>query len=576
MREVGAAIQYGDFAPDAKENFMPSVNDKAPFVDLSQLQQYNLAVPDFGNPCELYSVPLDGSMELFPDDPQRENMGLWSNSITDSAGKFETPVVLTLEASGQYSSQGFTLTFDTTNNIFCNSLNIKWYRNLQALDSVDFTPDNAFYFCRNQVENFDRAVITFYGMNMPYNRLKLRSIDFGYGTFFYGDQLRNVNLIQEIDPSSLEISINTVDFTLDSKTDIEYSFQTRQPLGVYFNGRLLATTFVRKSNRKGKNLWTVESEDYIGIMTDISFPGGIYKNKNSAELLKEIFATAKVPYTVSDELKDGTVTGYIPYGSCRDALMQVLVAILAVADTSNSSVVDVYRLKDDVTQTIPKSRILQGQNFSDSDNVTSVEVTAHEYTPITDVMQAYTAEESGAGTNIFVQFSEPLHSLTIRDGSILESGDNYAIINANSSSCVLTGNKYSHTTQIKTKKSPLILANAVEKTASVEKATLVSPENVDAVLEHCYDWLTKNNTTNMKIVEGKHVSDGDFAMYGSVIYGGGQYGGKTKHIVTYDQPVCVGEVITSETEYLGDITGRITKQSFNLNGGILVKEVTVQ
>ena len=67
---------------------------------------------------------------------------------------------------------------------------------------IDFTPNSAFYFCRQFVEYYNKVVITFNSLNLPYNRLKLRSIDYGYGTYFYGDELRNVKLIQEIDPIS--------------------------------------------------------------------------------------------------------------------------------------------------------------------------------------------------------------------------------------------------------------------------------------------------------------------------------------------------------------------------------------
>ena len=59
MNSRGVAIRYGDVAPEAKENFYPSVNDKADFVNLSQLQQYNLNFPNYANPCELYSVVFE-------------------------------------------------------------------------------------------------------------------------------------------------------------------------------------------------------------------------------------------------------------------------------------------------------------------------------------------------------------------------------------------------------------------------------------------------------------------------------------------------------------------------------------
>ena len=557
MNNKGVSIQYGDVAPEAKENFVPTASESE-FDTLTQLQRYNLNFPNYANPCELYQTVLDGTARAFPSIPEQANLGLWSEQISNDDGTFTQPIVLELESAGQYSSRGLTLTFDTYNDIFATKLSIKWLRitdeGITLLDNKIFTPDNAFYFCQNPVDNYNKIVITFISLNMPQNRLKLRAIDYGYGVVFYGDELRNVKLIQEIDPISSQISINTADFTLDSRADTNYSFQTKQSLNVYFNGELKATTFVKKSTRKSKRLWNIQSEDYIGLMDGIPYYGGIYSNRNAVELLTDIFAVAKVPYSIDDVFADAKVTGYIPYTTCRDALMQVAFAIQAVVDTSDSDVVKVFSLKEDVEQTIPLNRIMQGQNFSDEETVTGVEVTAHSYKPITETLEVYNSNESGTGENVFVKFSEPLHDLSITNGTIVLGETNYAVINANDNS-VLIGQKYEHTTQTRRKNNPFVLANEIEKIIAVNNATLVSQYNVDNLLEKCYNWLIRTNSTNLKIVEGKHI----------------QYG-ETSNIITYDKRVNVGDYIYAETEYLGTVEGRITKQTFNLNGGIIIKD----
>lgn len=578
MNNKGVAIRYGDVAPEAKENFMPTASESK-FDTVAQLQQYNLNFPNYANPCELYQTVLDGTASAFPSIPEQANLGLWSEQLSNDDGTFTEPIVLELQSVGQYSSQGLTLTFDTYNGIFATRVGIKWLRitgeGITTLAEQEFTPDNAFYFCRKQVENYNKVVITFYSLNMPKNRLKLRVIDYGYGTFFYGDELRGVKLIQEIDPISTQISINTADFTLDSKTDMEYSFQAKQPLSVYFNGKLKATTFVKKSTRKAKRLWSIQSEDYIGLLDSIPYYGGVYTNKNAVELLTDIFTVAKVPYTIDDTFTDKTVTGYIPFTTCRDALMQVAFAIQAVVDTSNSEVVKVFTLEEDVKQTIPLNRIMQGQNFADEETVTGVEVTVHSYKPITETIDVYDASESGTGQNIFVKFSEPLHDLSITNGEIVSSGTNYAVINANTG-CILQGQQYEHTTQTRRKNNPVVLASEVEKIVAIDKATLVSQYNIDNVLNKCYNWLIKTNSTNLKIVEGKHIQYGDYVKYGEKKYGTVKYGEKTPNIVTYDKGVNVGENINAETEYLGVVGGRLIKQSFNLNGNIIIKEAVLK
>ena len=575
MTNKGVAIKYGDIAPEAKENFSPTSSESM-FDTVSQLKQYNLNFPNYANPMELYQTVLDGNGIPFPSDSANLNLGLWSEQISGENGDFEYPIVLTLDAEKNYSSQGFTLTFDNGNNIYSNHLNIKWYRAEELISEKDFYPDNAFYFCHNKVDLYNKVVITFYSMNLPYNRLKLRSVDYGYGTIFLGNELRNVRLIQEVDPISSQISINPADFVLDSKRDIEYSFQEKQPLSVYFNGQLKATTFVKKSKRKSKRLWNIQSEDYVGLLDSIPYYGGIYTNKNAVDLLNDIFTVAKVPYSINDVFVDAVVTGYIPFTTCRDALMQVAFAIQAVVDTSNSDVVNVYALDNNITQTIPLNRIRQGQNFADEETVTGVEVAVHSYKAITETVDVYDATESGTGQNIFVKFQEPLHDLSITEGSeIVSSGTNYAIINANAN-CILTGQKYEHTTQTRRKNNPVVLASDIEKVVAIEKATLVSKYNVDNVLEKCYNYLVRTNTVNLSIIEGKHVSYSGSAIYGTVKYGEAKYGETGLHSVEYDKPVNVGEMIEAETEYLGNVSGRIIKQTFNLNGGIIVKEAVLR
>lgn len=577
MINKGVAILYGDVAPEAKENFMPTASESQ-FNTLKQLQEYNLNFPNYANPCELYSVILDGKATAFPSDPENSNIGLWSEQISDTNGVFANPIVLELKSEGQYSSQGLSLTFDTYNNIFATKLSIKWFRVIDGsetlLDEKEFVPDKASYFCQNKVDNCNKIIIIFYSLNMPENRLKLRSIDYGSGTFFYGDELRNVRLTQQIDPISVQISINTADFVLDAKSNTEYSFQAKQPLSIYFNGQLKATTFVKKSTRKAKKLWNVQSEDYIGLMDSVPYYGGIYVNANAVEVLTDIFTVAKVPFKIEIP-NNKTITGYIPYTTCRNALMQVAFAVQAVIDTSNSDLVKVFELAEETKQTIPLERIMQGQSFGDEDTVTGVEITTHSYKPITETIDVYDAAESGTGENIFVKFSEPLHDLSITNGEIVSRGTNYAVINA-ADECVLRGQKYEHTTQTKRKNNPLALANDIEKVISIDNATLVSSSNIDNLIEKCYNWLVKTKRTNLKIVEGKHIKRVESVKYGDRLYGTFKYGDAGANVVVYDEPVNVGENIEAETEYLGNVSGRLIQQSFNLNGNIIIKEAVLK
>lgn len=568
------SIYYGNIAPEAKENFVPTASESE-FDTLSQLQQYNLNFPNYANPCELYQTVLDGTATAFPSVPENTNLGLWSEQISNDEGIFEIPIVLTLTSDGNYTSEGLTLTFDTDNEIHPNHISIVWYRDGEELSREDFFPDSASYYCENKVVFYNKIEITFFDLNMPKNRLKLRSIDYGYGVVFQGDELKGVKLIQEIDPISSEISINTVDFTVYSKSGIEFSFATKQPISVYFNGQLQSTVFVKRSIRKTKSTWQIQGEDYIGILDGVYYYGGIYNNISAGVLISDIFSVANVPYSIEDELSEITISGYIPYTTCREALMQVAFAIQAVVDTSNSDVVKIFSLDDEVKQKIPRERILQGQNFPEDDAVTGIEVVAHTYKAINEEAIAYEAEESGVGNGVFVKFSEPLHSLEIINGEIVEGGANYAIINAYSG-CILSGKKYDHTMRAKRLENPYVLASEAKKIANISDATLVSINNIDKVLNKCYNYIIETREVRLRAVENKYITGGDYIKYGERKYGNFKYGEKSPKTVTRDTPINVGDVLDTETEYLGDVIGRNIKQTFSLNGGTIVKDIIVK
>ena len=167
-----------------------------------------------------------------------------------------------------------------------------------------------------------------------------------------------------------------------------------------------------------------------------------------------------------------------------------------------------------------------------------------------------------------MQFSEPFHDLSITNGEILKNEDNtpkssanYAIIKANTG-CVLTGKKYVDTTAAYTKQNPIVSASDLENIVEVTDATLVNPANVSDILEKTYNNAIKRTTTQLKINEGY-----DHVKWGDAKWGAFKWNGKR-----FDTVIEPGDVVTSETEYLGNVTGRIVSERYNCNGYILVKE----
>ena len=395
---------------------------------------------------------------------------------------------------------------------------------------------------------------------------------------FKGNEIRNVRLTQALNPLSSQIEISTCDFTLDSNRNIDFSFKKREPLSIFFDDKLKATMFVKTAKRKSKNIWDIQSEDYIGVLDNIPFPGGVYHGLTGGiSLLSIILANANIPCKFSLS-QDVAVYGHIPYTTCREAIMQIAFACGWIIDTSDSDVLTIRKLDDEISQNIPLSRILQGQNFDEESEITAVEVTAHLYEASTDLqgmekVVLYDASKNGAGQNIKLMFDKPMYTISITGGELLENSANHAIFNI-SDGGTLIGYQYNYTAFRRTKVNPSITDSGTENIISVENATLVSLQNVDEVLERCYNHYVNGRKINLKIVEGKHEREKQGVKYGEALYGTFLYGSplNSSRTLIRDSSTKVGDVITCETEYLGTLQGRIIKQTFNLNGGIIIKD----
>jgi hypothetical protein len=560
-------IEYGGVAVGAKRDFLATTDNKAPFVDLLDLNQSGAEIKNFGNPYEAYTVPLDGGTLALPNEHNGDNIGWWSNEVSDASGVFGPALNLTLLSNEYYTSSGLTFIFDTFNNIYPKAMRIEWYTDDTLISEKEFFPTSPNYFCQNKVEYYNKVIIVILSINMPNTRLRLRSIDYGSNVTFTGRELRDARMIQEINPLSLELPINTLDIIIYGKQADNLAFEENQPLVVYFNEKLKGKMFVQSAQQLAAGQWKIAAEDYIGVLEDTPFPGGIYKYKPTFDVLDDIFKTANVPYHIDENLQEYFVSGYIPYTTCRMALMQLLFAMGAVADTSNSEVVEIFEISNQSSQTVPLTRIMQGQKIKNDVKVSAVELTAHDYAPSDDMMIAYTSEYGGE--NVFITFTEPLHSLELTNGEILESGSNYAIINAEAG-CELKGKKYIHTTVTKALHNPLSSKSDIGKVISVKNATLISQYNIDKILDLCYNYYRTSKRVFLKIAETRQTPQNTFVSYGEMAYGAFVYGGVRSTSTLIGSTV--GDTIEAETPYGYNIKGVIERQAFKLVGNLLIKD----
>lgn len=452
---MSVRIVYEDIAAGADENALVTSPDAAEFTDPALLP--------FGGSdtaiatLEPYSWVLDGSREIL----DGQELAFWSTDMSGFDGRFEDPPEITITFDKRYTSPGLFLTFDTATGDYCTHLTVEWRRGVNLLKKKDFYPTDTEAFCGQTVEAWDKIVLRFHATNRPYRYVKLQKIVFGVARTFYRDELRNVRVTQEVSIISDQVAVNTLNFTLDSKADIDYMFQFKQPVSAYDGERLIGVFFIDDSKHRAKGLWDISCKDAIGVLDDDPYPARMLVNEPAEDLLEDILG-GHFRLDLDAAMAAAPISGYLPGGTRRQALQQVAFALCAMVDTSGTDAVRVYKDREDLPQRIPLSRTYVNGTVDTSAIVTAVQVTAHTYSA------------DGAGND------------TVE----------------------VNGTTYYHTTEVHTIVNPNATASDKQNVVEVKEATLIHPGNAAPIAQHLYGYYTKRNTQRVRIVmDGEKPGD---------------------------------------------------------------------
>jgi len=455
---MSVRIVYEDIAAGAAEDAAVTTSDAAGFSAPALLPFGGSETPIATlEPC---SWVLDGSREILDEQP----IAFWSDGMSGENGRFDTPPEIRIDFDKRYTSPGLFLTFDTATGDYCTHITAEWYRGVNLLKKKDFFPTGTEYFCAQTVEAYNGIILRFHSTNRPFRYVKLRKIMFGVSRTFLRPELRSVRATQEVSIISAQVAVNTLDFTLDSKADVEYMFQMKQPVSAYDGDRLIGVFYIEDSKHRAKGLYNVSCKDAIGVLDDDPFPADMYMNYPAKQLLEDILG-GHFRLELDAALSEVPITGYLPAGSRRQALQQVAFALCAMVDTSGTDAIRVYKDKEDMPRKIPLNRTYVNGTVDTSAIVTTVQVTAH----------SYSATGEGSDT------------------------------------VEIDGVTYYHNTEIITIVNPNVTASDKQNVVEVKEATLVTPDNAAAVAQHLYSYYMKRQKQRVKIVmagekPGDHIA----------------------------------------------------------------------
>ena len=514
------SLSFGLFDVSAKPDSAPAAADKQTFVSLADLKAEDFPVPTQIATVEENQFLLDGNYALFPDTPQGHFWGWWSSSMSGADGSFTTNPTLTISFSENHSSLGLTLCFDTATGDYLSYIKVTWKdANNNTIIAREFRPDAAIYFANCKVEEFRQISIEAITTSKPYRYAKLEWIGYGIEMVLSGDDITAGTLLEELDPLSSEITVNTLDFSLHSN-NAEFSLLNPQGAFSLLQQRqaIVATEHVNGSDIPLGTFyldeWTSDKEnnvkmtaiDWVGLLDKTTYRGGIYTNVTAASLIADIMADTAAPYELDSSLQGVTLSGYLPICTHREALQQVAVALCAVVDCSRADRVKIYPPPKRPSSMIRKSRKFGG-TLKLEQQITGVDIISHKYVADTEVVELF--NDTLEAGSYEITFDSPAHSLTITGGSISTSGANYANITvAAQGEVTINGKGYKDNTRIVKKRTVPLPAGTPQKVLTVDSATLVSANNATAVAAQVYDYYQNRYVNEVTILpDAERVGD---------------------------------------------------------------------
>ena len=296
----------------------------------------------------------------------------------------------------------------------------------------------------------------------------------------------------------------------EKMTDFTYG----APITWTHRGKVVLKQFLESVKRTGRYKFMLSCVSGIGLIAKSRHYGGLYSNVPFSTVLSDIIGGA-FPYTVDSDVASFAVYGWLPVKNRRDNLRKLLTAygVLIKANADGS----IRFSSPDITMPtqLADQDLFIGGSVDHPTPYQAVKITEHAFAKTPNDILTTLLDGEAVGADIItpkgdsmngalVTFNDPMHDLAITGSTILESGVNYAVL-APSTSCTLTGYKYSHTTRIVTAGS---LTASEQATKRLDDCTLVNLFNVDAVAQRWLEYYSAPKKVQVATVwRGEQAGD---------------------------------------------------------------------
>lgn len=407
---------------------------------------------------ELNNWVLDGSVNIFPDDPMGKIWGWWSLDLSDENGEFTTNPTLTYTWNENHSSVGITI---QANNPL-KELNIYWYDSDNTLiDSYNYTNDDltkVTYAIDNGVVNYQKLVIEFV-RTIPYHYIKIQDILFGE-EFVWQNEIIDLTVQESLDEKMQRLESNQATIKLGNING-EYNkynpdnklqfFQEGQVIQVFNTAELptgleqvpLGTFYLTSWGSPTQYTAEFKGNDLLYKLNDLYYYSKMYTNATVKTIVDDLMSSyaLTVEYNIDDNIKDVTLTGYIPIISYREALQHICFSAGGVCYVDRNGVIQIKRLTTGTAvDTIDFTRKAPSQD-KQAEKYNSATVTLYSYA-VGTTTELFRGEVTGAQiitlsrpasdvsvSGTYTSFTAYLNCITIvgASGEIVVTGKPYEI-----------------------------------------------------------------------------------------------------------------------------------------------------
>ena len=521
-------MRFAQIDPSAKQDIVNIVaSPMKSWAVINDLRYDNLPLPSDHVNLTHNFWSLTGTKKEFPNDTAGKTWGFVSEAYSGADAKFSPEVLPTIDITfdANHKSRGLTLYFYPHTNDYPRFTQVTWYDlNNAVLRSGIYEFNTVVAEINEVVASYRRIKIEFLETNLPYRYVQMYAIDFGIIRVLVDAEISVCTLYEEIDPTVETISVNTMNANIRTRESIfspitsgsfEDMMMTRQPLTIRRDGELFGVFFLEKWRDpfQSGTAFDLEAGDAVSVLDMYSFDGGLYTDKLITELLDELFGivfpTGIIKYELDPDFQNSRVTGWIPLGTCGYAFQLIMFALNAIADTSRRDFIWIYPLDTEPEYYIPlfaRDPITgkpDGQYLKGSDEPTDyysgVDVFSYSYSLGTEVRSIFD-DELQAGTHKLT-FREPMHSLSITGGTIVQAHVNFAIVNVSIYGKVtLSGIAYVENVLTHSVREPEMPAGEIEKIKDFEGYTLVSHDVGLSIAQSQYEYLQKRIRSENNIV----------------------------------------------------------------------------